>query len=237
MNGGFLTSLKALLSPQYTPGTGGQGGHDSGHVLRMERMYEELSTLIPGVDREVYAVAVWLHNADRYPTLVPKKDELEHSLRGMLEDSGLEESVKTDIVDAIVQHGKFRDGQDDSPLLQMLRLADKWDRIGVMGAVSGFAWLGNQLPAYNPEQPFSYGSTVEGEYKTLYGNLFRIMEWYGDFPLIRELVSRHPLRFEHFLNFVRDFAREIAEAHGVKNTVEADIQKCLGDFCFMWSPA
>ncbi len=231
MNEAYLTSLRTRLTTQYTPGQGGQGGHDIGHILRMVRMYDELLPLIEAhVNRTVYEVTVWLHNVDRYPELIPYKYEsvIVTSLHVMLKESGFDERTQYNIVTAILEHGKYKDDPEDSALLRMLRLADKWDRIGYMGAVSGFAWRGNELPAYDPQKPFGYGSTAEGSYTNLYQNLFRIMEWYADFELIRVLCARHPWRFENFLAFVRGFAAEIADAHGVPNTVEDDIRKCLG---------
>lgn len=200
-------------------------------------MYQELHTLVHDyVDPTVYGVTVWLHNADRYPELVPNKDALESSLYAMLDGSDFDDVEKFNVVTAVKQHGKFKDGPSDSALLRMIRLADKWDRIGYMGAIAGFAWRGNELPAYNHDVPFGYGSTVEGSYTNLYQNLFRIMEWYVDFPLIRELCVRHPWRFAHFLAFVRGFGKEIAYAHGVPNTVEGDIEKCLGLYYDKWLP-
>ena len=49
----FIDDLKDFLGKLYLPPLG-QGGHDLNHVLRMEAMYEELSTLISGVDQEEY---------------------------------------------------------------------------------------------------------------------------------------------------------------------------------------
>ncbi|MBI2476190.1 MAG: hypothetical protein HYV67_03030 [Candidatus Taylorbacteria bacterium] len=153
----------------------------------------------------------------------------------------LNEEVAARIIQAVEEHSKFLDSENDSPVLQALRLADKWDRVGVLGGISGFQWLGCKMPAYEPKHPFGYGSTAEAEpgkkgYETLYQNFYRILEWYAVFPLIRKLIKRHPWRFEHLLFFIRAFAREVSEAHGVPNTVEDDINKCLGEYYEMWAP-
>jgi len=227
----FIDDLKDFLGKLYLPPLG-QGGHDLNHVLRMEAMYEELSTLISGVDQEEYAVAVWLHNIDRCPAFGnPVKSEgLEAVLKGLLNPAELSAEVAERIVNSVLEHGKKNDGVDDPSLLQMLRLADEWDRIGVHGATSGFAWKGCVMPSYNHQNPFGYGDTSENGWKTHYQNFYRILEWYSDFPLIRDLVHRHRWRFEAFLAFIRAFAREISEAHNVPNTVEADIKRCLGSY-------
>ena len=233
-----LEGLKKYLGPFYVA----QGGHDLPHVLRMERMFPEIAEFISGVDRVEYELAVWLHNVDRCEGLREeiKAKTLPVVLLELIGDS-LSQEATSRIIQAILEHGKFKDGPNDSPVLQALRLADKWDRIGVLGGISGFQWLGCKMPAYEPGHPFGYGSTAEAElgkkgYETLYQNFYRIIEWYPIFPLIRELVERHPWRFKHLLFFIRAFAREVSEAHGVQNTVENDIEKCLGPYYYMWAP-
>jgi len=232
----YLDKLSAKLLPLYTPPKG-QGGHDNGHVLRMMAMYLEMAELIPRVDRDEYIAAVLLHNIDRYLRNKNAPNSLNTTLYNYLRQSTFSTVEKRRIVLAVKEHHKYKDGEDDSPLLKALRLADKWDRIGILGFLSGFAWLGNERPAYDPEDPFGYGSTVEDGWITIYQNFYRILEWYEDFPLIRELIRRHPWRFIIFLNSVRAFALEAAEGHEVLNEVEADIKKCLGDEYYKnWTP-
>lgn len=140
------------------------------------------------------------------------------------------------IVDAVLQHSKKNDEPDDSLLLKALRIADKWSRFDVTGITSGIAWLGGELPPYHIERPFHYGSTAEGEWKTHYGNFFRIIEWYVMSADIRELVARNPQGFREILFFVRAWGRAVATAHNVPNTVEDDLRRCLGDYYEAWLP-
>lgn len=231
----LLEGLRERLSPVYTL-PNGMGGHDINHIRRMLAMYHEMTSFIPGVSREEYEIAVWLHNVDRYEHFEIKTRGLETVLREFLAPGNLVRETKNRIINAVEEHSKRDDGPNDSPLLQALRLADKWDRIGVLGIGDGFSFRGSVVPAYHYGNPFSYGCTTEAQWQTQYTNFFRVLEWYPAFPLIRELVKRHPWRFEHFLFFIRAFAREVAKAHAVKNTVENDIRKCLGTYYDEWAP-
>lgn len=233
----LIKALEAELSPLYLVPQA-QGTHDLQHVLRMQRAFGEIASLIPTVDEDEYHITVWVHNVDRCPGFqsqirVKGLVELFHRL---LAPGELGTEIEHCIITAILEHSKKDDGPDDSPLLQALRLADKWDRIGLLGCLSPFEWLGCKMPSYNPENPFGYGSTAEGGYKTSYQALYRILEWYGMYPMIRELIRRHPWRFENLLWFVRAFGREISEAHGVPNTSEDDIRRCLGEYYVQWTP-
>jgi hypothetical protein len=238
----YLAELIAKLTPAYIA----QGCHDLPHVLRMEAMYPEIVGFFPDLDEEQFRIAVWLHNLDRctsYKKLV-KEMGLELSLHSFMGGAMRPEQFLREIVTAVLEHSKFLDGPNDSALLHGLRLADKWDRIGILGGISSFQWLGCVLPAYDTTIPFGYGSTAEGDlaksgkggYGTLYQSMYRVLEWYPTFPLIRDLVKRHPWRFKHFLLFLRGFAMEVAEAHGVPNTVEDDIRRCLGEHYVNWLP-
>lgn len=234
---GYIEWLRDMLGPLYTPPQG-QGGHDLPHILRMVAMYNEIAELIPDVDAVEYEITVWLHNVDRCPYFkhAIQESNLSTVLLRILEGSRLASPIKNRMIKAIQEHGKRLDDENDSPLLQALRLADKWDRIGVIGITSGFAWLGCVRPAYDPNNPFGYGSTAEDGWKTIYQNFYRILEWYSDFPLIRELVHRHPWRFQNMLTFIRAFGEEVSAAHRLPNKVEDDLRKCLGAHYDEWAP-
>lgn len=236
MGQSFLEKIQALVLPLCE----NIGGHGPDHHQRMQNMYDEISNLIPGVDEKEYLAAVWLHSLDRHESVKKlSKEELSFLLNVLLACSGFSEtSSRQRIVSAVLEHSKFMDDPDDSPLLQALRLADKWDRIGALGVFSGLMWLGMRMPLYKAKKPFGYGSTAEGGhgYQTNYENFYRVLEWYKLFPLIRELVRRHPRRLWNFLDALRAFAEEVSEAHGVPNTVEYDIHRCLGEFYDEWKP-
>ena len=236
MEQSFLENLEEMVSPLYLV----LGGHEPDHCQRMIGMFPEINSLIQGVSPYEFAAAVWLHSMDRVEGFKKMtKEALAVVLKGFLAEGGFSEPSKKGIIGAILEHSKFEDGPDDFPLLQALRLADKWDRIGLLGVVSGFMFLGTRMPMYYAKSPFGYGDTAEGEkgYQTIYENFFRVLEWYPLFPLLRELIRRHPKRFWNFLTCIRVFGEEVSEAHGVANTVETDIQHCLGDeFYNEWKP-
>ena len=227
-------SLAEKLSPIYIVPRA-QGCHDLPHVTRMVAMADEICELI-GVDKYVFQITVWLHNADRIPEFKEQIETmgLELFLRGFF-PMDFPTSMTEEIIDAVLKHSKKDDESQDSPLLQALRLADKWDRIGLFGAVSGFEWLGCKLPSYDPEHPYGYGSTAEGQYKTLYQNLFRVLEWYGMSVQVRVLAERHPCKMRNLLFFIRAYAQEISEAHDLRNTSEDDIKKALGEHYEKWA--
>lgn len=135
------------------------------------------------------------------------------------------------IVDAVMQHNKKDDDLErDSTLLTAIRIADKLDRFGALGVLASAAFRGSDLLAYDPDQPFDYLSTVEGKLKSLYNDLFRILEWYGMLPYdwAREMVVLK--RMDFFVNFIRTLGEEIAEATGKPNWSEGDIKKALGQY-------
>src|SRR3989344_5334554 len=234
--GWLVTVLAEKLSPVYIVPRA-HGCHDLPHVTRMVAMADEICDLIGGVDKCFFKITVWLHNADRIPEF--QKDiktwGLESFLRAMLPYS-FPASITDEIIDAVLKHSKKDDEPQDSPLLLALRVADKWDRIGILGAVSGFEWLGSRLPSYDQQKPYGYGNTAEGHYKTIYQNLFRILEWYGMSSHVRSLVERHPWKMEHLLSFILAYGREVAEAHKIPNTSEEDIRKALGTYYEKWAP-
>ena len=231
-----MASLRTGLGKVYRPPTA-IGGHDIQHIERLLLMYREISELIPGVSEFEYEIAVWLHNLDRYPALLASSGALNLTclIHLYLAPGKLEPETTERIITAVMEHSKKDDGTNDSPLLQALRLADKWDRIGILGITDSFSWKGPQLPAYE-KTGFGYGSTAEGSMTCHYQNFYRVLEWYTMYPLIRELVRRKPHRFEHLLACIRMFAREVSEAQDVPNTVEDDIARCLGNFYPQWHP-
>ena len=234
----LLESLKVRLTPLYTQPIA-TGGHDLPHVVRVAEMYPQICDLAPGVDETLYKITAWLHNLDRCPLLqkgVIKTKGFRQVLFDHLDASDLTQKDKGAVVDAVLQHNKRNDEPGNSPLLKALRIADKWSRIDVIGITAGIAWLGGELPLYHVKKPFVYGSTAEGEWKTHYGNFFRIIEWYTMYPDIRELVRRQPQGFEEVLFFVRAWGRAVAAAHNVQNTVEDDLKKCLGPYYKDWAP-
>ncbi len=233
----------------------GCGGHDVTHVLRIVNMEPQIREVVPGFDHYEYRAAAWFHNADRSPDFmnpvqVPKVGErmgepehwrfsqsFEVAVRKLLEESPFDCDARDRIVDAAVHHGKKHDSLTDSVLLQALRLADKWDRLGVMGTNAGGAFYGAYLLPYNPESPFGVSSTAEGGMSTLYHNFFRILEWYAMSEGIRILVERHPERMRIFLAVVRAWGEEIASGHGIQNEVEQDIRNALGLHYDAWKPS
>lgn len=232
----LLAVLKHQLSPFYTQPTG-VGGHDLPHVMRVAEMYPQIRDLVPGVDEILYQITAWLHNLDRCPSLqqgVIRVNGLSKVLYAYLEGSDLSPDDKALVMDAVLQHSKKDDEPGDTQLLKALRLADKWSRFDVLGITSGLAWKGNELPLYHVEKPFGYGSTVEGEWKTHYGNFFRVIEWYVMSADIRELVRRYPQGFVDMLYFVRAWARAVSVAHNVVNVVEDDLKRCLGSYYDAW---
>lgn len=233
----YFANLSDRLTPFYQPKAMGVGGHDVTHVLRLLETQKEIAEFLD-FDRYEYQAAVWLHNADRSRQLLESFPgaSLEVALAKFLEPSPFDELARNRIVTAVLEHGKRDDGPNDSGLLQALRLADKWDRLGPLGVISWPAFRGSYLLPYNPANPFGYDSTAEGRMKTLYDGFFRILEWYSHFPLIRRLVGRHPERLRLFLDFVRAFGSEVGRCHNTPNQVEEDIKRALGSYYDEWRP-
>ncbi len=153
---------------------------------------------------------------------------LEIFCRELLEWNGFNEDARDRIVDTVMHHSKFADDPDDSSLLAALRIADKVDRMGPLGLMASASFRGSYVSPYDEEYPFGYGSTEEGRMKTLYDDLFRIMEWYGMLPSdkAREVVNKE--YFSLFIMYVRMLGREIAERTGTEDNVLADIKRALG---------
>lgn len=231
----YLAGLSGRLIPLYHPKVMGMGGHDVMHILRLVAMESEIAEYL-SFNHYEYQTAVWLHNADRSPSLVGRRS-LEKVLYGLLEPSPFNNLARSRIVTAVLEHGKKEDSPNDSTLLQALRLADKWDRIGALGVVDVVAFRGGYLPSYDPADPFGRSDqTTEGQIKTIYQGFFRILEWYAEFPLIRRLTKKHPGRMRLFLDFIRAFGSEVAERHTTQNHVEEDVKKALGLYYDKWRP-
>lgn len=153
---------------------------------------------------------------------------LEIYCRELLEWSPFNEDARDRIVDAVLHHSKFADEPGDSPLLTALRIADKVDRMGPSGIRDAAAHRGQVLPPYDEQRPFGYGSTEEDRMKTLYDDLFRILEWYGMLP---SEEARRVVNMEYFcfyILYVRMLGKEIADRLGIENKVEEDIKQALG---------
>lgn len=224
----YYANLTNRLEPLYHPQLMGTGGHDINHIRRMIEMGSEFSEFLD-FDSSEYKVAVWLHNIDRSSLVTGEKDT-KTVLNELLESSHFDDTARERIVSAVLEHSKKDDEPTDTTLLQALRLADKWDRIGAIGVVEIIAYRGGSLLAYDPSEPFGYDLTAEGRIKTLYQGFFRVLEWYAYFPLIRKLSDKHPERMQILLDFIRAFGSEIAKCYGVENKVEADIEKALGAY-------
>jgi len=257
----FLENLATLLLPNYTlPNIG--GGHDWPHVFRMLRMGPEIRKRLD-FDLGEFCTAVILHNLDRSTLLrsiikerglgwiranfsnLPEDEGnreamirrmgLELYTRDNLSQSPFDDAARDRIVVAVLEHAKKDDELDkDSTVLTALRIADKLDRFGALGVLASAAFRGNEKPAYDPARPFSYASTEEGKLQSLYNDLMRILEWYAMLPFdwAREMVDRR--RMWMFVNFIRDLGEEIADATGVPNAVEKDIEQALGPHYGEW---
>lgn len=222
----YYTKLINQLEPLYQPQVMGTGGHDINHIRRMLEMEQEILEFLD-FDSLEYKTVVWLHNVDR-SSLQNSEVTLESVLQKLLVLSPFNDLARKRIISAVVEHSKKDDEPMDTTLLQALRLADKWDRIGSIGIIDMAAFRGLSILSYNSSDPFGYDSTAEGQMKTLYQSFFRVLEWYADFPLIRHLSKKHPERIQFLLDFIRAFGFEVAQCHGVENKVETDIKKALG---------
>ncbi len=152
-----------------------------------------------------------------------------------LRGSGFSTEAKTRIVNAVIEHPKFADDlENDSGVLIALRIGDKIDRMGPLGLISAAAHRGGSASLYDFNHPFGYGSTEEGRLKTIYDDHFRVFEWYAMLPCNAARRLAKP-RFLIRIFFMRELAKEIASASGVKNRVEEDLRKALGmyyeEFC------
>lgn len=233
---GFLKELEAKLGPLYTM-PNAPGGHDVEHVHRMVALGERIRRATQlSFDQGEYQAAVWLHNLDRLSMVrgVEKLIPLNHLLEYLLKESRFDYMARARIIDAVLQHSKKDDEPNDTPLLTALRIADKLDRLGPLGIVSGVAHSAS-MPLYDPANPFGYGTTVEGQMKTVYQNLFRMIEWVGMLPsdTARGLIDEKDMRA--YLSFVRAFGAEIARRHNVLNESEDDIKQALGEYYEMYN--
>lgn len=229
--GKWLLELKTKLTPIYTP-PAIAGGHDVTHVLRMECLFSRLAEFFFNQGSHIlnqyeYVTAVWLHNLDRSNLVSPQSHGRTIAVCGeLLAKSPFTWDARNRIVDAVLQHSKWDDHPEDSILLQALRLADKTDKIGVIGIICGAAFRGSRMLPYNPDDPFLYQALAETDMKTLFQDYWRILEWWPKYPLLREFVGKKPM--SQFINFVREYAAHIAEMHGAPNTVEKNIAQALG---------
>lgn len=100
------------------------------------------------------------------------KKNIKSFLQKLLETSHFDNTARNRIVSAVLEHSKKDDEPADTPLLQALHLADKWDRIGAIGIIDMVTFRGGSVLAYDPSDPFGYDLTTEGRMKTLYQSFF-----------------------------------------------------------------
>jgi hypothetical protein len=201
-------------------------GHDASHVLRMIDIGRQI-THLPGLDLQVYDVAVWLHNLDRLPAEVRRRP-VEQALIEFLDVSPFSDSERTVIYMAVLAHAKFSSDPEDSDILKALQAADKVDRLGPRGVLTA-AQIHAHRPLYDPTRdPFRVQLGEGGWPFTVYDDIAgRVMEW----PLMmppesRYLISRDRMR--GLIGYVRAMADEACQAHGLTNGVEDDLARALG---------
>jgi HD superfamily phosphodiesterase len=228
----FLKGLIAELVALYAPEINGYGGHDWTHPRRMELMAGEIQEFLE-FDRHEFIASVWLHNMDHSPSLkkLIQAQTLKGAVRSLLASSPFSTEAIERIADAVDEHWVKDDRPGDSGLRRALRLADKWDRVGMIGTTCSAAFLGSKILPYDPRKPFGYdNASLAGYEQSCFSNTFKIIEWYRMYPLVRSMAGKHPRRMHKLIRFVRDWAEEIAETHGVENLVEDDLKKALGEF-------
>ena len=220
----FIRKLSAELSPHYAPPFV-NSGHDTHHVSRMIA----LGNTMPWLDfnRDLFAIAVWLHNLDRSQPFEGK--DIGEACAEFLVDAPLDDAQKKLVTDAVLQHSKKDDEPGDSSLLVALRIADKVDRFRFAAAgIAAICAHGHDLPAYDAAHPFGYGDTAESNVKTLYAGFFRVLEWYGMLPSdeARGLIRDADMQFH--IAFIRRLGRDMAEILNVADETEGDLKKALG---------
>ncbi len=224
----FLSGLADRLTEHYRhPDC---AGHDTPHIMRMLMKEGDIRKVVDYFDHQEWIAAVWLHNLDRAPNLqsIIGTNGLEKAVMAFLNDSPFTQDAIARVADAVAQHSKRDDEPRDSPLLTALRIADKLDRLGPIGALTAAMIHGPKMPIYEPDDPFGMISTEEGRLKSIYNDLFRLLEWVDMLPsdAARSLINRVDLLA--LINFVRALAAQISIMHQEENPVEAQIQKALG---------
>jgi hypothetical protein len=227
----YFALLKGVLIPAYTPPRA-PAGNDHLHCDRMATYWGPRIRAFLAFDTAEYLTACWLHNLDVTQTGKRPFEEIEPELWGLLGDSPFGREARGRIVDAVRQHPKFKDDPADSALLTALRIADKVDKLddATMGIIGACAMRGTQVLAYDPKQPFHYGSTDDGKLKSVYNDFMRQLEWYGMLPSdeARSLVADDSMRF--YVQFLRRYGAFVARHTGLKDECDDDLQKALGPY-------
>ncbi|MBI2064444.1 MAG: hypothetical protein HYT62_00100 [Candidatus Yanofskybacteria bacterium] len=208
-----------------------EGPHDWTHPSRMLKIGEKLKHFILFDNRE-FKAAVTLHNVDRIKSYRERifNEGFGTVCRNLLFGIGFSEEAENRIIDAVEKHSKL-DKPDDSSLLIALRSADRLDWLGPIGVVgAAYMWTINGM--YGDPDPFTL--TERGNPRNFYQDAIRQTEWYRMLPSdeVRSIVDPHmPGR----LCFLRSFAAEISDRHGIENMVERDLKRALGLHYLRWS--
>ena len=231
-NQDFLLELEKILEPYYRPGQIA-GGHDVEHVRRMVSMGFTIAAGIPSLtfNQEEYRASVWLHNLDRVPEFKRflESTSPQQVIGNFLQSSNFDEEAKLRIADAVIQHPKKDDDPKDSCLLTALRIADKLDRLNLLGVISAVAHR-STLFIYDPRQPFGYNSTEEGRLKSIYNDFMRVLEWVGMLPSDEARALIVPEDFAAYIAFLRALGALLSRVCNVENRIEDDLQKALGEY-------
>ena len=240
----------------------GLGGHDVQHLQRMIARAPHILEFINAhssrdgllaADLNAIISTILLHNIDRLPhfaSLLPNAGgptldaALTAKINERLEESPYDGETRGMIVEAVLKHSRRGFDLDAQPLLLLLRLLDRDDRLSPQGAISGFAWMGAMKPAYIVGEGDTGLEDLEqgGAKSILRINALRITSWVRMYDLTRELVYQEPKRFGRFLHMIRMLAEDIEVSHPVEmagwaDTIEQTIAAGLGeDFYPDWKP-
>lgn len=241
----FLDQLIQSLTPHYTPPFT-PGGYDLNHIREMLRLGPQIAAIsrYSNLDLREFEVAVWLHNTDR-PNIFREMFEVgqpgwksmwEGWLYGELASCRVfDQHAKQRIIDAVVQHSKRNDEDDDSVLLTSLRIADKVVRFGPLGMMGQPANRGRDCMFYDPENPFSYlteddGATKESRIHYVLTDYFRVLEWYAMLPCDEARALINPVYLTIQLTYLIGLGRQIAEVTGKEDQMYECLHKALGPY-------
>jgi hypothetical protein len=205
-------------------------GHDEAHIRAMLAIGPRI-THLPGLDLDVFAAAVWLHNLDRPPEIRLRIESSSFAavVEEYLELSPFTPELRDDIVVAVVTHSKKHDEPNDSSCLRALRAADKVSRLDPAGALSA-AQIHGKRGLYDPTRdPFVVKLGEPGGWPmTVYDDFAgRLMEWPRLLPPeARYLISLEDMRA--LVSYIKDFAAMVCRRHGLHNGVEDDLRRALG---------
>ena len=167
------------------------GGHDTEHTLRVYHTAMAIADAEPACDREIIALAAFLHDADDHKLFRTENNE---NARTFLKNAGIPESRIERIIETInaVSFSKNQGKVPETIEAKIVQDADRLDALGAIGIARTFAYGGE------------HGRPLSDSVQHFYDKLLRLKDLMNTETAKKIAEKRH----EFLLEFLQELEDE-----------------------------